>query len=275
MSTPNSARWTDTVKTDMYRFFNVAFNAAPGVTYMAQLYNAVVNDGLSTQQVVEAFTTKSQFTDIYPVFITNKDFADKIVENVVGSSADVSAKQEASSQIQSALNGGATRGQVIYAVFNNLANMPSNDLQWGATAQRFQNQVNVAKYYTETLKLGGEDPAPLRAVIAQVDQSTNTSTTAALQAVYNSAFPAETFSVTADAPSVIEGNSGTKTLTFIVTLDKAPTEAVVVNYQTVAGGTATVGDDCNATAGAITFAAGQTAAAVSVTVNGDTAFEAD
>jgi hypothetical protein len=87
--------------------------------------------------------------------------------------------------------------------------------------------------------------------------------------------PGQTFTLTADAPTVTEGNSGTKTLIYTLTLDKEPTESVTVNYQTLTSGTATAGDDFNAAAGIVNFAAGQTVATVSVTVNGDTNFEAD
>ncbi|NDG82270.1 MAG: hypothetical protein EBX44_10815 [Betaproteobacteria bacterium] len=65
----------------MYRFFAVAFNAAPGTTYMDQLYEAVTS-GMSTEAIVEVFTTKSQFTDVYPRFMSNKDFATKLINNV-------------------------------------------------------------------------------------------------------------------------------------------------------------------------------------------------
>ena len=87
--------------------------------------------------------------------------------------------------------------------------------------------------------------------------------------------PGQALTLTTDAPTVAEGNSGTKTLTYTLTLDKEPTEPVTVNYQTLTSGTATAGDDFNAAAGVVSFAAGQTAATVSVTVNGDTNFEAD
>ena len=85
----------------------------------------------------------------------------------------------------------------------------------------------------------------------------------------------QTYSLTADAPAVTEGDSGSKVLTFTLTLDKEPTSAITVNYQNLTSGTATVGDDFVATAGAVTFAAGQTVATVAVTITGDTDFEAD
>ncbi|MDB5489924.1 MAG: endoglucanase, partial [Reyranella sp.] len=68
--------------------------------------------------------------------------------------------------------------------------------------------------------------------------------------------------------SVVEGNSGTKQMTFTVSLSQAATGPVTVHYAT-ADGTATAGQDYVAKAGTITFAAGETQKTVSVTVNGD------
>ncbi|WP_425066857.1 Calx-beta domain-containing protein [Reyranella sp.] len=73
--------------------------------------------------------------------------------------------------------------------------------------------------------------------------------------------------------SMREGDSGTAELMFIVTLDKAATGPVSVNYAT-ADGTATAGSDYAALTGTLTFAAGETSKMVHVVVNGDTAVEA-
>ena len=89
------------------------------------------------------------------------------------------------------------------------------------------------------------------------------------------------FRVTGGAPlptlsindaSVNEGNAGTTTATFTVTLSAAATSAVTVSYAT-ADGTATAGSDYAATSGALTFAVGETTKTVSVTINGDTTVE--
>lgn len=77
----------------------------------------------------------------------------------------------------------------------------------------------------------------------------------------------------ADA-QVTEGNSGTTTLSFPVSLDKASTQPVSVGYAT-ADGTATAGSDYVAASGKVTFAPGQTTKTIDVTVNGDTAVEPD
>ena len=71
-----------------------------------------------------------------------------------------------------------------------------------------------------------------------------------------------------------EGDSGTAELMFIVTLDKAATGPVTVNYAT-ANGTAMAGSDYAALTGTLTFAAGETSKMVHVAVNGDTAVEAN
>ena len=77
----------------------------------------------------------------------------------------------------------------------------------------------------------------------------------------------------ADA-TVTEGNSGTSDLAFTVTLSAAATSPVTVAYAT-ANGTATAGSDYAASAGTLTFAAGETSKVVHVQVTGDTAVEAN
>ncbi|MEA9786279.1 putative Ig domain-containing protein [Xanthomonas campestris pv. raphani] len=75
-----------------------------------------------------------------------------------------------------------------------------------------------------------------------------------------------------DDVSVNEGNSGTTTATFTVSLSAASGQTVSVNYAS-ADGTATAGSDYVARSGTLTFAPGTTAQGVAITVNGDTAVE--
>ena len=107
---------TSSTKKELYQFFAIAFDAAPGVTYMSQLADAV-NSGMTVKQVVNVFTTKSQFLSTYPSFLTNDDFAVKLVNNVVDTSASAAAKASAVADIAAALNAGWSRGDVIYQVF--------------------------------------------------------------------------------------------------------------------------------------------------------------
>ena len=82
--------------------------------------------------------------------------------------------------------------------------------------------------------------------------------------------------VSIDSPSVTEGDSGSKDLTFTATLNKASTEQVTVDWAEGTGGTATSGTDYTAiTGGTLTFAVGTTSQTFSVSVTGDTTDEAD
>ncbi|WP_207888905.1 Calx-beta domain-containing protein, partial [Pseudomonas sp. 100_A] len=75
--------------------------------------------------------------------------------------------------------------------------------------------------------------------------------------------------------SVVEGNSGTTTLTFTVTLSSAAAQSKTLQIYTV-DGTARQGNDYIAkNKTAFTFAPGETSRPFNVLVNGDTTTEAD
>jgi glucose/arabinose dehydrogenase len=74
--------------------------------------------------------------------------------------------------------------------------------------------------------------------------------------------------------TVTEGNAGTTTASFTVSLSNQSSQSVSVSYAT-APGTATAGSDYVSTSGTLTFTPGQTSRPISVTVNGDTTFEAN
>jgi hypothetical protein len=73
--------------------------------------------------------------------------------------------------------------------------------------------------------------------------------------------------------SISEGDSGTKLANFTVTLSSASDLTVTVNFAT-ANGTAN-SSDYQSTSGTVTFNPTQTSQTISVTLNGDTAFEPD
>lgn len=74
--------------------------------------------------------------------------------------------------------------------------------------------------------------------------------------------------------AAVEGNAGTTSVTFPVTLAKPATADVTVGYAT-ADGSAAAGTDYTATSGTLTIAKGQTTGAFTVLVNGDTLVEGD
>lgn len=210
---------TDSIKTDLYRFFAIAFNAAPGVTYMNQLADAVQTGNMSVKEVVNVFTTKSEFTSVYPNFYTATQFANKMVDTVVGSSASDAAKTQAKADIVAALNSGMSRGDVVYNIFNNLAAKAADDADWGNTSKQMANKVAVAQYYTEELLADTTNLSTLRAVIANVTPTTNVSSSAALQSVIDGSntVTGQTFTLTTGTDSV-RGDVGNDTINGVLQL---------------------------------------------------------
>jgi len=162
---------------ELYQFFITAFNAAPGVTYMDQLAEAY-NYGMTVEEIVNVFTTKSQFTDVYATTLSHEALGTKLINNIVKNSATTAAKLEGAADIKGALDYGWSVGKVIFTVFGNLAKKSLTDSTWGGTAQQFNNEIAVAKYYTEVLNQSTTDLETLRDVIQPVTQSTSVSSDA-------------------------------------------------------------------------------------------------
>lgn len=158
----------------LYHFFLVAFAAAPGVAYMTQLADAY-NYGLSLRDIVDIFTTKPQFTAMYPQTLTNAELAAQLVANVVKHSASAADILDAAHEIQRALDLGWSRGDVIYQVFGNLADKPQDDAHWGGTARQFANETAVARYLTEVMAYDSTNLSALRDVVADVTPYTDVS----------------------------------------------------------------------------------------------------
>ena len=159
---------------DLYLYFVVTLQAAPGVTHMNQLA-ALFRSGYSVKQIVDALVAKPEFTNTYPVGLSNLALAERLVENILGDSASGATKTGAIQDIKRALDEGGTRGEVIYSFFGNLAKKPSTDAAWGDTAKLFQNQVAVAKHFTEALDFSTTDPTTLRDALADVSSASNLS----------------------------------------------------------------------------------------------------
>jgi len=160
-------------RTEAYRFFAIAFGAAPGVTHFRDIALAYEN-GAPTKQIVNEYTKKAAFKSVFPDALSNSEFALSLVESVVGNSASAQAKNEAAVDIVLALLGGASRGDVIYQIFTNLSNL-RGDAKWGSLAAKLDAQVAVSRYYTEVVLGPSADPTTLRAVLNGVDGTTDVS----------------------------------------------------------------------------------------------------
>jgi hypothetical protein len=149
-----------------------------------------------------------------------------------------------------------------------------------------------------TASAGSDYVATNSAVTFNPGQISTTATVAGLGDTLDE--PAETFSVTLQPPngvgavdgaasatiadddptatlavfdaSVVEGNSGTVTAVFAVTLSPPAGQAVTIDYAT-GNGSAQAGTDFQAANGTLTFQPGETSKSISVTVTGDATYE--
>jgi hypothetical protein len=176
-----------TASTDgLYQIAIAAFGAVPGKVYMEQLAGAYEyfnkaqtnpNDGTAALgTILEILTGKAAFTDIYPETLSPREFATKLVNRVVKSSAVDAVKSSAIDDLEAALNAGWSRAKVILQGSLNLSSIAVTDLAWGNTAKQFQNQLAVSRYYTEVLAVDTTDLARLQGVLASITPDTDVST---------------------------------------------------------------------------------------------------
>ncbi|HYW74425.1 MAG TPA: Calx-beta domain-containing protein, partial [Pyrinomonadaceae bacterium] len=83
----------------------------------------------------------------------------------------------------------------------------------------------------------------------------------------------DTPTVSINDVQVTEGNSGTTSATFTVSLNRPSFKVTSVDFATDTSGTATPGVDFQPVSGTVTFAIGETSKPVTVLVNGDTTHE--
>lgn len=194
-------------KQDAYKFFIVSFGAITGVEYMNQI-NDAYNVGLTTKEIVNIYSTKPQFEAIYPRFLSNEQFADKLIENVVGASATNAAKTQAKADVVAAINAGWSKGDVVFQIFTNLSNKAADDADWGKTAAMLNNKVKVAEYYTETLLVNSLDLGALGSPLQSV---TNDAASVEAAKGNGSLNNGKTFTLTAAIDNIV-GTAGNDTI---------------------------------------------------------------
>ena len=96
-------------------------------------------------------------------------------------------------------------------------------------------------------------------------------------------FDSETITITVTGPPAlrvadvghVEGDSGTTAYDFVVSLSRASTQVVSVDYATVDGSATVADSDYQFATDSVSFTPGQTSRTVTVLVNGDTRVEPD
>lgn len=192
------------------KVFIAMLNAAPSITYLDQLVGYAGRVDVLARDLGET----SAFKSIYPVALTNEEFANKFVANFVGNTASAEAQAYVAEEVVKSLEAGVSRADTLFNVVVALQSVPDGDATFGNTKLAFENKVAVANYYAITLGGTATDLALLQGLIANVTPETDVSTPEALQAAIE-ATPAgttgQTFMLTKGLDNV-PGTSGNDTI---------------------------------------------------------------
>ena len=279
-------------RTDIIGLVVGMFGAAPGASVLSSLV-ASYESGSTISQIAANLSATAEFKSIYPTFLTNGEYATKVVANLLVE-ASVEAKAEAVAVLTAALNGGMTRSTAMVEAIKFVSATATDNATFGTSAAAFDNKVAVAVYYSVDKQLSGDSLAQLQNVVAAVG-STAASVTTAKAAVDGVSNVGTTFTLTAGVNTVsgfagddtiigdssstgattltaldnIDGGAGNDTLSITdVNALTIPTSATVKNVETanITTGGALNGDVSGWTGLTTLKAVSSTTAAVAQTV---------
>ncbi|MDO8272571.1 MAG: hypothetical protein Q7U82_11745, partial [Gammaproteobacteria bacterium] len=234
---------TAEARTEIIQLVVGMFGAAPGASVLSDLV-AAKEAGQTVKQIAANVANTNEYKSIYPTFLTNQEFAERFVNNLVGSEVAAADKAAAVTILVGQLNAGATRSNVVVDAINAVKAVPSTNTAWANAAAALANKVTVATYYSVEKQLSGTTLAGLQNVIATVT-STAASVTAANTVVDGQSNVGQIFTLTTGGDT-FNGGAGTDTFNAVETTATTPTF--------------TVGDVLNGGAGSDTLNITQSAA---------------
>ncbi|HWK55289.1 MAG TPA: hypothetical protein VNR18_13015 [Hyphomicrobiales bacterium] len=179
------------------------FDAAPGSAVLSVLVDAT-EAGSSLKDLAGILETKPQFEQVYPAHLTASEFADQLIDILIGN-ADVAAQPKASAHewIVSQLDAGQSRSSLIVDAVQLLLNAPG--AKWADAKEALLNKIEVSNYYSVTAQQSSNNLADLQAVINGV--TSDDATVAAAIADIDAGVTSPTHSLTA-TKDVLNGGGG-------------------------------------------------------------------
>ncbi len=198
------------IRTELIQLVVGMVGAAPGADNLTLLVDSV-NAGASVLDIAVDLSTHREVTAIYPTFLTNEEFSTNYLTALIGAEVSAETLQEAIGIGTGLLNGGMSRGALMYEAITTLAGIDETNEAYGAAAARLNNRTEVAADYSVANVLSADTLEELQAVVASVD-STQASVDAALAAISSQAAEGQTFTLTATVDN-ITGSAGNDTIT--------------------------------------------------------------
>lgn len=187
------------------------FDAAPGAAVLTDLtvaYEAGIAAGGSSADVMNniaiSLASSSFYKEIYPEFLTNSEFAVKLVNNLAGDTLDATTKADASALLLAQLNGmdtstagakAAARAAVTMTAIAAIEAAAADDETFGDLSKQFTNKVEVATYYSVEKQQNITGLEDAQDVIKDVD-ATDSSVDDAKGVINNEGSAGETYNLT-------------------------------------------------------------------------------
>jgi hypothetical protein len=155
---------------EIYKLTVGMFGAAPGLVITDQLAEAI-EAGVSITQIYNILANSPAFQAQgfgFTNAATNEQFAAAFADKLLGSAGTATTEPIVASFVLAQLNSGQSRGQAMQTTITALTSIPTTDATLGAASALVQNQVAVAKHFTEVVGSTSTDLNVLRNAIAPV-----------------------------------------------------------------------------------------------------------
>ncbi len=148
----------------------VMLGSAPGTDLLNE-WVAAYEDGMSLDDIANHIAASDAFLAKYPAFLTNGEFAESFLDDLMGSESVPAAIVAAAGDIVAALlNDGMSRGSLALNVVAAMADISGRgedhpaygDL--GMVAMALSNKIAVAEYYTVDLRQASSNSRVLREI---------------------------------------------------------------------------------------------------------------
>lgn len=157
-------------RTDIVEAVVGIIGAAPGANILSELAD-IVEGGLSIRDLTIALVNNPVFKAEYPSFLTNEEFATEYLEFILGDEVSTETMDEAITVVTALLNGGESRGSVVYEIIQFLSGTATDDPVFGDAAASLANKTQVAVAYSVTTQQSGDTLDELKAVVSGVNSS--------------------------------------------------------------------------------------------------------
>lgn len=151
---------------DIIRLMQAMFNAAPGAFNLQVLGEHLVSSGISMSELAKELEQSDLFKSplLYPPSLTSQQFADKLVTNMIGDTANAYNRASIASAVAYFVDNGTSRGEIAWLLASLISTIPVTDSNWGKAAAQLSNRVEVAYYYSVTKAQSSDDFGTLQAV---------------------------------------------------------------------------------------------------------------